>query len=133
MTDPRIEAAREAISGATPGPWALWRGPRYVGGGEDICLGAGETWLANMDHRANYDPREHGEYGAWPGWLQLTETDILTIDAPEITAEQLANAQQAALSPALHAALDLAAATVQTVDELKKLNLPAGVDITIKI
>ena len=29
--------------------------------------------------------------------------------------------------------LDIIEATAKTVDELKKLNLPAGVDITIKI
>lgn len=36
---------------ATPGPWQVWSGHLYVGGGADLCIGSGETWLANMDHR----------------------------------------------------------------------------------
>jgi len=79
----------------TPGPWKLWRGPQYVGGGEDICIGAGDTWLANMDHRyprcENVYARDHND----------DECDICTIDSGEITAEQLANANLIAAAPEL--------------------------------
>jgi len=47
----------------TPGPWQIWDGPEYCGGGKDLCIGAGEDWLANMDHRigADYEERVNHE------------------------------------------------------------------------
>lgn len=42
----------------TPGEWDIWDGPEYSGGGRDLCIGAGETWLFNMDHR-NCEARDH--------------------------------------------------------------------------
>lgn len=43
-----IEARCEA---ATDGPWKIWDGPAYAGGGKDWCIGSGDDWVANMDHR----------------------------------------------------------------------------------
>jgi hypothetical protein len=43
---------------ATSGPWQVWDGPDYVGGGRDLCIGAGEKWLFNMDHRI-CEARDH--------------------------------------------------------------------------
>ena len=79
----------------TPGPWEIWRGPQYEGGGEDICIGRGETWLANMDHR---NPRcaqilESGH--------KHSDCDICSIDSGGISAEQLANARLIAAAPEL--------------------------------
>ena len=42
----------------TPGPWEVWDGPEYQGGGRDLCIGAGEKWLFNMEHR-NCEARDH--------------------------------------------------------------------------
>lgn len=62
----REDEIREREKKATKGPWKQWRGPQYVGGGEDICIGAGDTWLANMDHRC----RPHSEPFNLDGWMQ---------------------------------------------------------------
>ena len=41
---------------ATAGPWHVWDGPEYYGGGKDLCIGAWDgQWLANMDHRIGTD------------------------------------------------------------------------------
>lgn len=84
----------------TPGPWDLWRGPQYVGGGEDICIGAGKEWLANMDHR-----RPVCKNTLSPGHRD-DECDICTIDSGEISREQLANARLIASAPDQFEALD---------------------------
>ena len=70
---------------ATPEPWQVWRGPEYSGGGEDICIGAGEKWLANMDHRQPRCPQvlENGHFD--------DQCDICTIDATPITEEEIGN------------------------------------------
>lgn len=73
---------------ATPGAWDIWRGIEYAGGGEDICIGAGETWLANMDHRRCAQEGEHIQAGCRPE----PTTDICTIDTGSLTAEEVANA-----------------------------------------
>lgn len=85
--------------GHTPGPWSVWEGPLYVGGGADLCIGAGEEWLANMDHRQ-------------PRCAQILENghddeacDICTIDSGHITDEQRANAALIAAAPDMLAAL----------------------------
>lgn len=94
------------MSGHTPGPWELWRGPRYVGGGEDICIGAGETWLANMDHRASRCPGVYDMAAdAAEDWAHKN-CPICTIDDPEISSEQLANARLIAAAPDLLEALE---------------------------
>lgn len=82
----------------TKGPWNVWRGPQFVGGGEDICIGAGKEWLANMDHRERRCPQvlDNGHFA--------DECDICTIDSCQITEEQLANARLIAAAPALYEA-----------------------------
>lgn len=90
MPDPLTSASLSEIearaAAATPGPWVVWDGPLYEGGGADLCIGRGKTWLANMDHRN-------------PRCAQITEQghkaddcDICTIDAGGVTDEQRANA-----------------------------------------
>ena len=84
----------------TPGPWCVWEGPLYVGGGADLCIGAGgDNWLANMDHRTTRCPQimENGH--------DNDECDICSIDSGHITAEQRANARLIAAAPDLLAAL----------------------------
>lgn len=88
---------RRMLDAATPGPWEVWRGPEYVGGGEDICIGQGETWLANMDHRC----RPHSDPFVLDGWVQVKECDIASITPGEITREQLANAALIAAAPTI--------------------------------
>jgi hypothetical protein len=85
-----------------------------MGGGRDLCIGAGSTWLANMDHRVPGDvitddeepTKEEADkilkafsevkrdYHKLKGWRQVNESDIATIDSlsREITLEQKANA-----------------------------------------
>lgn len=110
MINAPIERLKNLVEESTPGPWCLWRGPLYVGGGEDICIGAGDTWLANMDHRVSMIPGERLSPGEWPGWQQVEETDILTINPVEIAREQETNAHLIALAPALGEAAALAEA-----------------------
>lgn len=47
----RIAEIKARLGGVSAGPWFVWDGHGYVGGGRDLCIGAGPTWLANMDHR----------------------------------------------------------------------------------
>ena len=62
-------------------------GERYVGGGEDICIGAGRKWLANMDHRVPRCPQIHED------GHDADACDICSIDSGDISEEQLANAR----------------------------------------
>jgi len=59
----RIAEIRERLRGVTEGPWFVWDGIGYFGGGRDLCIGAGPTWLANMDHRT-CDNREMHHFAA---------------------------------------------------------------------
>ena len=88
MTEPITAAkAREMAEGVTPGQWNVWEGPLYVGGGADLCIGQGDKWLANMDHREPRCPQinEHGH--------DPDACDICTIDADGVTDEQRSNAR----------------------------------------
>ena len=74
---------------ATNGPWQVWDGPEYVGGGADLCIGHGETWLTNMNERSHRDRNITiaQDFGPEPN-----EAEEL-----EITREQRANADAIAL------------------------------------
>jgi hypothetical protein len=87
----------------TPGPWKVWEGPRYVGGGADLCIGRGDTWLANMDHRVPRCSQIHED-----GHFDNDQCDICTIDSGKITDEQRANALLIAAAPDLLSALKTA-------------------------
>ncbi len=89
----------------TPGPWCVWDGPAYVGGGRDLCIGAGDTWLANMDHRDCVRRDEHTD--AYTTCGPEDDAAICTIDT-EITEEQEANARLIAAAPELLEACRLA-------------------------
>jgi len=78
------------MSKHTPGPWSVWEGPDYVGGGADICIGAGDTWLANMDHRMSKCQKEQGD--GYHQHLQSDDCDICSTGGDPITEEQRANA-----------------------------------------
>ena len=91
----------------TPGPWLIWRGPQYVGGGEDICIGRGDQWLANMDHRQPRCPQ------IMEGGHLCDECDICTIDAPSISKQQLTNARLMSAAPDLLAACKQALANLR--------------------
>jgi hypothetical protein len=45
------EGLEDLLNMATDGPWDVWEGPEYKGGGADFCIGSGPSWLANMDRR----------------------------------------------------------------------------------
>ena len=81
-----LETLKKLEAEATKGPWCVWDGVEYVGGGADLCIGAGEKWLANVDHRTTRCPQilDNGHFNA--------ACDICTIDAPRITKEERANA-----------------------------------------
>lgn len=88
------------MSAHTPGPWSVWEGPLFVGGGADLCIGAGEEWIANMDHRQPRCPQILED-----GHFDDASCDICTIDSGRITDEQRANARLIAAAPDLLAAL----------------------------
>lgn len=84
----------------TPGPWVIWEGFPFEGGGADLCIGRGETWLANMDHRNPRCPQIHDN------GHRMDDCDICSIDAKGITEEQRANAHLIAAAPELYAKLE---------------------------
>jgi len=111
MTKPESELSfsnNEPEEKFTKGPWQLWRGQKYIGGGEDICIGAGDTWLANMDHRVH----PHSDPFPREGWLQVSECDVCSIDSGDITEEQLANAYLIAAAPEMYYLLQKALDTL---------------------
>lgn len=91
--DKRIEEIRARLKGTTAGPWYVWDGVEYMGGGRDLCIGAGPTWLANMDHRCCERRPEHMEAYGHGSQECAAEPDaaICSVDS-EITIEQEANA-----------------------------------------
>lgn len=105
------------MSKHTPGPWCIWDGPSYVGGGRDLCIGAGKTWLANMDHR-NCENRDcHIGTCKNSPCAGEPHTSICTIDT-EITEEQEANARLIAAAPELLAACIAASRTMNALGDL---------------
>ena len=56
-----IEQIKKRCEAATEGPWNIWGGPAYAGGGEDLCIGAGKEWVVNMDHRISCAHDRHFE------------------------------------------------------------------------
>lgn len=100
------------MSGHTPGPWEVWDGPEYVGGGADLCIGAGEDWLANMDHRNCVNREAHLCGGDIPPCKSEPNTSICSTSGcrctdecqveNHITEEQRANAHLIAAAPELY-------------------------------
>ena len=109
----------------TSGPWSVWSGPDYVGGGADLCIGAGETWLANMDHRNCINREQHQCGGTFEPCRCEGDTDICSTsgcrcggecpEANHISEEQMANARLIAAAPDLLEALKKA---LYVLDEL---------------
>ena len=97
-----VAEMRAREQAATPGPWDVWGGPSYVGGGADLCIGAGESWLANMDHRNCVNREQHIRGGNVPPCHPEENTDICSTEgcrcsgecpvADHISAEQRSNA-----------------------------------------
>ena len=93
----------------TSGPWEVWSGTDYVGGGADLCIGAGETWLANMDHRNCANREQHLCGGTFEPCRREGDTDICSTsgcrcggecpEANHISEEQMANARLIAAAP----------------------------------
>lgn len=117
MTHEELAQAEALCEAATPGPWDVWEGPAFIGGGTDICIGAGDAWLVNMDHRycrkitnavldRTCDPN------------RLT-CDICHIDADKITEEQRAN------SVLIAAARTLVPALIAEVRRLQATEYPS--------
>lgn len=75
---------------ATAGTWNVWDGPLYLGGGADLCIGAGKTWLFNMDHRSTLHMSEIGT--AEHPWSHPDDCPICSVSGAEVTREQRANA-----------------------------------------
>ena len=95
------EAAR-LLNGITPGEWCVWDGLAYVGGGKDLCIGAGGDWLANMDHRHCQNYAHH--IGCHDEGCALEkDANIIEVCTGQdvITAEQQANADFIAAAPRL--------------------------------
>jgi hypothetical protein len=124
-----LAALVEQAKKATPGEWTVWDGPSYVGGGKDLCIGTGETWIVNMDERRCQNYPHH--VGCHDEGCKLEgDSDICSV-GDDVTAEQAANAAYiASASPSalldLHAKLagfrrDL----VSTLDFTKGLADPA--------
>lgn len=97
----RVAEIRSRMENVTPGPWFVWDGIGYFGGGKDLCIGAGPTWLANMDHRCCDMRTEHHIAGQiLQGNVKCApeaDTRIVTLaetcDLDEqFTAEQIADA-----------------------------------------
>lgn len=86
MSPEELQEIKDRLQKATPGPWTIWEGPQFEGGGADLCIGAGrEKWLANMDHR---------HCGKLHNWCDTKEMcDICSIDSVDVTDEQRANAE----------------------------------------
>lgn len=96
MTNPltavELDDLERLDKAATPGPWSVWDGPKYVGGGADLCIASGDgsdDWLANMDHRFNHFPGCHNHSEA-PHPPQV-DCPICAF-SDEVTREQRANA-----------------------------------------
>lgn len=88
MTEERIAEIKARCEAATKGPWEIWDGPGWCGGGSDLSIGAGEQWLADMEIRDgnNYHERvAHGDC-AVSGCTICSMND-------EISREQKANAE----------------------------------------
>ena len=86
-----LTSIKARLAAATPGPWEVWEGPEYVGGGADLCIGAGETWLANMEHKrcrtieqAILANAEHEPVG---------DCDVCNLGEDDITRGQRGNAE----------------------------------------
>lgn len=109
MTDKEfLDRLIELSKKITKGDWEVWDGPAYVGGAKDLCIGAGDKWLYNMDHpecRARWCHMEIPEPGCEHPPCELNpNVDILSGASGEacnpdceheheITEEQAANAK----------------------------------------
>lgn len=89
-----IAESEKVCEAASAGPWRVWNGPEFCGGGHDLCIGAGENWLANMDHRAhpNREEAEKDIHEEHAHSSERYECDICSFSA-EISKEQWNNAQ----------------------------------------
>lgn len=106
MSDFDVPAARALCDAATKGPWCVWDGPAYVGGGHDLCIGSGgDKWIANMDERncrTLDQSKAHGDEHDAPDVCP-----ICSLSADDITKEQRGTADFIAASRTLlPAALD---------------------------
>ena len=75
---------------STPGVWSIWDGPAYCGGGKDLCIGAGEDWIANMDHRYGENYKERVSHDS-AGDCKNPDCHICSF-SEDVTKEQSANA-----------------------------------------
>ena len=120
LTTARRQAIRERCEQATKGPWDVWPGPEYVGGGADLCIGAGEKWLANMAAAAACQNYPH-HIGCHDEGCKLEDTGDVCSLSDDITAEQRATAEFIARArqdvPDLLAALETAEATIAEKDK----------------
>ena len=95
-----------------------------------MCIGAGETWLANMDHRYCVNDRKHFESYIDQSCGKRPDCDICSIDS-EITDEQRANAQLISAAPELYEAAKLAIAHFQGDKELTSILVELGLLLAI--
>lgn len=120
------EAAERRLKEATPGPWEVWDGPRYFGGGADLCIGAGGgKWLANMDER--HDPsQQRAAHDFDASVAHDHDRDVCDICSfsDEVDREQRANAELI-----VHAPEDLKRALAE-IDTLRRdlLHIACGID-----
>lgn len=91
MTEEQLAEIEARANAATAGPWQVWNGPEYTGGGRDLCIGAGEEWVVNMDHRYGPDYADrcaHDSAGTCPS---PPDCPICRFNE-DVTAEQAATA-----------------------------------------
>lgn len=128
-----VPAARALCDAATSGPWCVWDGPEYVGGGRDLCIGSGgDKWIANMDERncrTLDQSKAHGDEHDAPDVCP-----ICSLGSDDITKEQRGTADFiAAARTLLPAALDeierlraALAAERKACDEARRLMATPG-------
>jgi hypothetical protein len=85
-----IKKIDKLYSKSTGGKWSVWDGPEYFFGGRDLCIGAGDDWLANMDERhcINYDEHNQKALELDMKKCEYGVADICSLSPSRITKEQ---------------------------------------------
>lgn len=93
MTLEQLEEIQRYCDLATPGPWEVWDGPAYYGGGKDLCLGSAfdGRWIVNVDHREGPDHEARVDHDSAGCDKPADACPICSINV-DVTREQACNA-----------------------------------------